>query len=169
MADSFEFFAENLSIAKKITDKYEASQSRSAILELLHLAQKQHGYISSGVIDYLSRYLSLSKVQIMEVVSFYSMFFQKKMGKYVLQFCGTTPCMLRGAEQVLEVCKNKLGLQNGQSTTDDMLFSVQEVECLGACIGAPVMQINNENYVENLDQEKIISLIDELSSTNHQK
>ncbi len=147
---------------QKILTRYPDGKKASAVLPLLHLAQRQNsGHISPDVIEYLATLLPLSTIKIQEVVSFYSMFYQKPVGKYLIQICGTTPCMLRGSENLQQICYKKLGIKNHETTTDGN-FTLVEVECLGACTGAPVVQIN-DNYYENLTEDSLVQLLETLS------
>lgn len=159
--DTFEFNKENLDKAKKIISKYPEGRQRSAILPLLDLAQRQNGgWLSQKAIEYIADMLEIAHIRALEVASFYTMFNLKPLGKYHVQVCGTTPCWLRGADDIMKTCSKKLGIEKGQ-TTKDGLFTLSEVECLGACVDAPVVQINDD-YFENLTSEKIEQILDNL-------
>lgn len=133
---------------------------RSATLPLLHLAQSQAGYITEGIIRKVAKIVDVHPSEIMDTVSFYSMFYQKKKGKYHLQFCQTLSCFLNGADELVDhVCK-KLRIKTGETTTDGK-FSVSKVECLGSCGTAPVVQVNLD-YHENLNVKKVDDLINSL-------
>ncbi len=157
----FSFLEDNLHIAVKILTRYPIDRKKSAILPLLHLAQKQNqNYISDDVMIYLAKFLDMPVVKIKEVVSFYSMFNQKKVGKYLVQICSTLPCMLRNSEELEQVCKKKFGVPFGEITSDN-LFTFTKVECLGDCTNAPVVQINDD-YYNNLNGDKILNLLNSL-------
>lgn len=158
----FVFTPENLKKASEIVAKYPDSRERSAILPLLDLAQRQAGgWLPQPVIEYVADYLKMPYIRALEIASFYTMFNLKPVGKYHIQLCGTTPCLLRGADEVIGFCKNKLKIDLGQ-TTEDGKFTLTEVECLGACVDAPIAQINDD-YYENLTPESIDKIIDDLS------
>lgn len=157
-ADDFCFHSENLEKAKNVISKYPAGKERSAILPLLHLAQLQNkNWISPAVVAYIAKLLSLREIEVEEIVSFYSMFNNQPVGKYLLQVCRTTICWLCNNkciyDAVADVCKLRVG-----ETSKNGLFTFVEVECLGACVNAPVLQIN-EKYYENLTYEKVVSLL----------
>ncbi len=153
----FKFNNTNILKAKKILEKYPKKFSKSAILPLLHLAQEQlDGWLNKSSIQYISKYLKLPLINVYEVATFYHMFNLKKVGKNCIGVCTTTPCWLRGSDLILKKFEKDLNIKVG-SITKDGLFSLYETECLGACIDAPVIKINN-NYYENLklDDIKII-------------
>jgi len=157
----FVFTPENLEKASNIVAKYPTSRERSAILPLLDLAQRQsEGWLPQYVIEYVAEYLKMPYIRVLEIASFYSMFNLKPVGRYHIQLCGTTPCLLRGADEIAKICKTKLQIDFGQ-TTEDGKFTLSEVECLGACVCAPVVQINDD-YYENLTPESFEKIIDEL-------
>lgn len=158
----FSFSKENAKIALQILERYPEGRSKSALMPLLYLAQEQNNnYISNEVIVYVADYLSLPVAKVEEVVSFYTMFNREPVGKYHVQHCGTTPCMLMGSEKVQAACMKYLNLNELGQTTKDNLFTVSEVECLGACSTGPVVQINND-YYENLDEKSFIAILDNL-------
>ena len=134
---------------------------RAALLPTLHLAQREFGYISSETIEYIASLLELTPAEVWNAVSFYSLFYRKAMGMYVVQVCQTLSCSLLGAQHILDHLVKKLGINPGE-TTSDKRFSLLKVECLGSCGTAPVMRINDE-YYENLTTEKIDALLDSLS------
>lgn len=165
---SFVFIKSNVQVAQSIISKYPSARSRSAILPLLHLAQKQNNNcITPEVISYIAELLALPEIKVQEVASFYSMFNLKPVGKMLIQVCGTTSCMLRGCESIMSTCCNKLSIKPGE-TTEDGMFTVKWVECLGACANAPVMQIN-DNYFEDLQDQHIEKIIDDLKSNREPK
>ena len=133
---------------------------RSAIVPLLLYAQDEVGYVSDEVIGEVARRVEVRPIEVTEVVGYYSMLHRQPVGKYNFQVCTNISCMLRGADEIFEHCAKKLGIGHKQ-TTPDGLFTLEEVECLGACCGAPAMQVNYE-YYENLTPEKIDALIEEL-------
>jgi NADH-quinone oxidoreductase subunit E len=133
---------------------------RSATVPLLLYAQDEVGYVSDEVIAEVARRVDVRPIEVVEVVSFYSMLHRQPVGKYHLQICTNISCMLRGGDEIFQHCCQKLGIKNKQ-TTPDGLFSLEEVECLGACCGAPAMQVNYD-YYENLSAEKIDALIEGL-------
>jgi NADH-quinone oxidoreductase subunit E len=159
----FGFNAENLLRAKNILSKYPANRQQSALLPLLDIAQRQNGgWLSKEAMDYLANFLSLPMIKVYEVASFYSMFNLQPVGKHLVQVCTTTPCWLRGSDEVLSACKKKLGVNVGETTTDGQ-FTLVEVECLGACVNAPMMQINDD-FFEDLDASSTAKILDELAA-----
>jgi NADH-quinone oxidoreductase subunit E len=162
-AETFEFNIENLAKAKSIVAKYPEGRQKSALLPLLDLAQRQSGgFLPHHVIEYVANFLEIPFMRAYEVASFYTMYNLKPVGKYHIQVCGTTPCWLRGAKDIENACEKKLGITTGQ-TTEDGMFTISEVECLGACVNAPMVQINDD-YFEDLTPEIMQDLIDKLKS-----
>ncbi|HZP00595.1 MAG TPA: NAD(P)H-dependent oxidoreductase subunit E [Terriglobia bacterium] len=133
---------------------------RSAIVPLLLFAQDEIGYVSDEAIEEIARRVDVRPIEVIETIGYYSMLHRQPIGKYNFQVCTNISCLLRGGEEILEHCKRKLGIGHKQ-TTPDGLFSLEEVECLGACCGAPAAQVNYD-YYENLTPEKIDQLIEEL-------
>ena len=162
----FTFTEENLAKAAVILDRYPVDRRRSALLPLLDLAQRQMGgWLSQEAIAYVSTYLGLPPLQGYEVASFYSMFNFAPVGRYFVQVCTTTPCQLRGAQDILEACQTyaqKYQRAGAGLEEDPDLFSVCEVECLGACVNGPVVQINDD-YYEDLDRERITEVLHKLA------
>ena len=157
----FKFNNSNILKAKKILKKYPKKFSQSAILPLLHLAQEQSdGWLNKSSIEYISKYLKLPLINVYEVVTFYHMFNLKKVGKNCIGVCTTTPCWLRGSDVILKKFEEDLNIKVGGITKDE-LFSLHETECLGACVDAPVIKINN-NYYENLKLEDIKKIVKNL-------
>ena len=157
--DSFQFSEENLIKAKKIIKKYPEQKQASALMPLLYLVQWQNeNWIPLVAIRYLAKMLTIPYIQVYEVATFYSMYNLSPVGKYFVQVCTTTPCMIRGAGKLVEVCKNKIS-QNQNELSANKICSWMEVECLGACVNAPMMQIN-EDYFEDLNEEKTKEIID---------
>ncbi|WP_334129258.1 NADH-quinone oxidoreductase subunit NuoE [Sneathiella sp.] len=159
---AFEFTPENVEAAKTFIAKYPEGRQQSAVLPLLDLAQRQNeNWLSREAIEYVARFLDMPYIRVFEVVTFYTMFNLKPVGKYYLQLCRTTPCWLRGSDDLEAVCRNKLGISNGETTADGM-FTLLEAECLGACVNAPVIQINDD-YYEDLNAENFEALLDKLA------
>lgn len=163
---SFAFTPENLVEAKKIIAKYPADQQRSAVMPLLHLAQQQHeNWLPRAAMDYVGDMLGLAHIRVYEVATFYTMYNLAPVGKYHLQVCTTTPCWLRGSDDVVKACQSKLGIKVGETTADGM-FTLAEAECLGACVNAPMMQVDTAStstYYEDLTAENTAVLLDQLA------
>lgn len=155
---NFSYNEKNLEIAQRIIKKYPTTGKRSAVLPLLDLAQRQTGWLPISAIEYVANFLDMPYIRVYEVATFYTMFNLKPVGKYHIQVCTTTPCWLRGSDQIMLACEKKLGIKSCEITNDKQ-FSLIEVECLGACVNAPVVQINDD-YHEDLNTEKINDLID---------
>lgn len=161
--EDFKFTAENLVKAKEIIKKYPDGCQRSAVMPLLDLAQRQNeNWLPRNAMDYIADMLNMPKIKVYEIANFYTMYNKKPVGENLLQVCRTTPCWLNGAEKITSICKKELGIEIGQ-TTEDGKFTLKEVECLGACVNAPVMQINDD-YYENLTEEQIPNLLSQLKS-----
>jgi NADH-quinone oxidoreductase subunit E len=163
---NFAWTEANAALADGIIARYPPGRQQSAIMPLLDLAQRQvgaetttQGWLPVPVIEFIATLLDLPYMRAYEVVTFYTMYNIAPVGRYHVQVCGTTPCMLRGSDDVLAACKNK-GLSKGKTTPDGM-FTLTEVECLGACANAPMVQINDDNY-EDLDYDKTIAVLDAL-------
>ena len=160
---SFEFSKENLIEAEKEIKKYPKGKKASAVLSLLFLVQKQNdNWIPLAAIKYVAELLDIPYMQVYEVTTFYSMLNLSPVGKYFIQVCTTTPCMIRGAGKIVEACKEKIS-ENENELSKDKTCSWMEVECLGACINAPMIQINND-YYEDLDKEKALKILDQIIS-----
>ncbi len=158
---SFAFSPENLERAKAHIAKYPPGRQASAVLPLLDLAQRQQGgWLPRAAMDYVAEMLGMARIRVYEVASFYTMFNLRPVGRYLLQACTTTPCWLRGSDDVVAACERKLGIAMGE-TTPDGLFTLVEVECLGACVNAPVLQVNDDFY-EDLDGPATETLLDAL-------
>lgn len=154
----FEFSPANGKKVKAHIAKYPAGRQRSAVMPLLWLAQEQNGgWISREAIEHIAELLGMPKIQVLEVATFYSMYILKPIGKHHVQLCGTTPCWLRGSDEVMRACKD-FGLEKGK-TTGDGLFHLTEVECLGACCNAPMVQIG-DHYYEDLDYDRMTALLE---------
>jgi NADH-quinone oxidoreductase E subunit len=159
---SFDFTPENLEAANKIIAKYPPGRQASAVLPLLYLAQRQHeNWVPTAAMDKIAQMLGMAPMRVYEVATFYTMFHLKPVGKYLLQVCTTTPCWLRGSDAVVEACHRKLGIGIGGSTADGK-FSMIEVECLGACVNAPILQVNDDFY-EDMDGKLTEALLDKLA------
>lgn len=161
--EKFSFSAENLQIIQSILKKYPADRQESAVLPLLDLAQRQcEGWLPPPAIMTVASILNMPEIRVYEVASFYTMFHLKPVGKHHIQVCRTTPCWLRGSEQILATCKTHLGIQSNEVTSNGQ-FSLEEVECLGACINAPVVQIN-DTYYEDLTSDSMKEILQNLAS-----
>ena len=159
--ESFEFTPENLEKAKAHIAKYPPGRQASAVLPLLDLAQRQHGgWLPQAAMDRVAEMLEMAPIRVYEVATFYTMLNLRPVGRYLLQACTTTPCWLRGSDEVVRACCNKLGIGIGD-TTPDGLFTLVEVECLGACVNAPILQVNDDFY-EDLDATTTEALLDAL-------
>ncbi len=166
--EGFQWTDENARRAKEIIGWYPEGRQLSASLPLLDLAQRQvgadtntQGWLPIPVMEFVAKELDTSYIRILEVATFYTMFNLEPVGRFHVQVCGTTPCMLRGSDDVFEACY-KRGLRKGH-TTEDGLFTLTEVECLGACANAPMVQINDDNY-EDLTEESMAAILDALAS-----
>ena len=158
---TFNFTSQNLIQAKKIIKMYPSNFKESSIMPLLSMAQEQnHGWLPKKAIEYVSNFIEVPEIKVLEIATFYSMYNLSPVGRFHIEVCTTTPCMLRGSDPMLDLCKKKLGLEIG-GITEDGLFSLGRVECLGACVNAPVVKIN-ENYYEDLDSESLNKLLDSL-------
>jgi len=158
----FAFTPENMERAQSFMAKYPPGRQASAVLSLLDLAQRQHGgWLPRAAMDHVAGILEMAPIRVYEVATFYTMFNLQPVGTYHLQVCRTTPCWLRGAEGLTEACKRKLGI-GLRGRTADGRFSLIEVECLGACVNAPVVQINDDFY-EDLDPPKLEAILDALA------
>jgi len=170
---NFAWTAENAEQARKIIARYPKGREHSAIMPLLDLAQRQvgaetntQGWLPVPVIEYCAKEVGMPYIRALEVVSFYTMYNMAPVGRYHVQVCGTTPCMLRGSDDVLDACYKK-GLKKGH-TTPDGLFTLTEVECLGACVNAPMVQINDDNY-EDLTFDTMTNILNALEKSETPK
>jgi NADH-quinone oxidoreductase subunit E len=166
--EGFQWTDENARKAKEIIARYPEGRQASAILPLLDLAQRQvgaetntQGWLPIPVQEFVGRELDMPAIRVLEVATFYTMFNLEPVGRFHVQVCGTTPCMLRGSDDVLAACY-KRGLKKGH-TTEDNLFTLTEVECLGACANAPMVQINDDNY-EDLTEASMAAILDALAA-----
>ena len=159
--NSFEFSKENLFEAEKEIKKYPSNRKASAVIALLYLVQKQNeNWIPITALKYVAKLLDISYIKVYEVATFYSMFNLSPVGKYFVQICTTTPCMIRGSKKLVDVCKKRIS-NNQKELSENKLCSWTEVECLGSCVTAPMMQIN-QDYFEDLDEYKAEEIIKKL-------
>tara|TARA_B100001123_G_scaffold163555_1_gene188415 strand:- start:405 stop:1013 length:609 start_codon:yes stop_codon:yes gene_type:complete len=164
----FKFTDENLKKANLEIKKYPNKRKASAVLALLYLAQNQNdNWIPLAAIKYVAKLLDMPYIKVYEVVTFYSMFNLSPVGKYFVQVCSTTPCMIRGAKKLIEVCKKNIS-QNQNELSKNKICSWTEVECLGACVTAPMIQIN-QDYFEDLDENKCEEIILKLMNDEFSK
>jgi NADH-quinone oxidoreductase subunit E len=154
------FSPEKLKEVEAIKARYPEGKQRSAVIPVLHLAQQEFGgWLSTGTMDYVASLLNMLPIEVYEVATFYSMYNLKPVGKYMFEVCQTGPCMINGSDNIIEYIHQKLGIRPGE-TTEDGLFTLKTVECLGACGYAPMMQLG-KNYREHLTKEKVDAIIDE--------
>jgi NADH-quinone oxidoreductase E subunit len=159
---TFAFTQDNLKRAEKIIAKYPPGRQQSAMLPLLDMAQRQHqNWVPRAAMDYIAGLLGIAPIRVYEVATFYTMFNLAPVGKYLVQICTTTPCWLRGSDDVVTACERKLGIGMNE-TTQDGLFTLKEVECLGACVNAPMVQINDD-YYEDLDGDSMTKLLEQFA------
>jgi NADH-quinone oxidoreductase subunit E len=160
---SFEFNSTSLESAKIIVAKYPKDKQQSAVMALLYIAQKQNSnWIPLAAMKCIGKYLDMPYIKVYEVATFYTMYNLAPVGKYFIQVCTTTPCMIRGAYKLVEACKEKIS-ENENELSKNQSCSWMEVECLGACVNAPMIQINND-YYEDLDKEKTLKILDKILS-----
>ncbi|MGV8947793.1 MAG: NADH-quinone oxidoreductase subunit NuoE [Candidatus Paracaedibacter sp.] len=160
---SFVFTLQNQQQIQVILQKYPLGRQASAVLPLLDLAQRQcGGWLPQGAIETIAAILEMPAIRVYEVASFYTMFNLKPVGKHHIQLCRTTPCWLRGSEGIQSVCESHLGIKSGEVTPDGK-FSLIEVECLGACVNAPIVQINDD-YYEDLTPDSMKSILQNLAT-----
>src|SRR5579859_6064309 len=159
--ESFAFTPETMKRAEAHIAKYPPGRQASAVLPLLDLAQRQSGnWLPKAAMDYVGEMLDMAPIRVYEVATFYTMFNLRPVGRWFLQACTTTPCWLRGSDDVVAACRKKLGIGVGESTADGQ-FTLVEVECLGACVNAPILQVNDDFY-EDLDGPKTEALLEAL-------
>ena len=158
---TFEFNPSSLEEANKIVSKYPKGKQQSAVMALLYIAQKQNdNWIPLSAMKYIAKFLDMPYIKVYEVATFYSMYNLSPVGKYFIQVCTTTPCMIRGANKLVEACKEKISEKENMLSNNNSC-SWMEVECLGACVNAPMLQINDE-YYEDLDKEKTLEIFDKI-------
>eukprot|EP01095_Lingulamoeba_sp_RSL-Kostka_P005791 TRINITY_DN1755_c4_g1_i1.p1 TRINITY_DN1755_c4_g1~~TRINITY_DN1755_c4_g1_i1.p1 ORF type:complete len:253 (+),score=88.10 TRINITY_DN1755_c4_g1_i1:72-830(+) len=153
----FEFTKENYKKCQVELAKYPKGYKRGALMELLKIAQKQHGWLPLAAMHKVAKIIGCEDMEVYEVATFYTMYQREKIGKNLVSVCATTPCMIRGSTGIYESIKNHLNIDYGE-TTPDGLFTLQEVECLGACVNAPMIQINDD-YYEDLTPETAVDVI----------
>ena len=159
--ETFEFNEKSINEAKKIISNYPAGKQQSAVMALLYIAQRQNNnWIPLQAMKYIARFLDMPYIKVYEVATFYSMYNLSPVGKYFFQICTTTPCMLRGAYDLVKVCKKKIS-ENENELSENGKISWMEVECLGACVNAPMMQVN-EDYYEDLNDKKLEEIIEKI-------
>ena len=159
--ENFEFNSASLVAAKTIVAKYPKDKQQSAVMALLYIAQKQNSnWIPLAAMKYIGKFLDMPYIKVYEVATFYTMYNLAPVGKHFIQVCTTTPCMIRGAQKLVEACKEKIS-ENENELSKDQSCSWMEVECLGACVNAPMLQINDD-YYEDLDKEKTLKILDKI-------
>tara|TARA_Y100001970_G_scaffold290017_1_gene422178 strand:+ start:2123 stop:2731 length:609 start_codon:yes stop_codon:yes gene_type:complete len=159
--EDFEFSDKNLERVKKSISNYPQGKQQSAVMSLLYIAQEQNqNWIPLAAMKYIAKLLNVPYIKVFEVATFYSMYNLSPVGKNFIQVCTTTPCMIRGAYELVQACKEKIS-ENENELSNDKSCSWVEVECLGACVNAPMMQINND-YFEDLNKEKTLKILDQL-------
>lgn len=161
--DNITFKPETMQEVQRIISQYPEGKQKSALLRILHIAQAEFGgWLSVSTMSYVAQILNIKPIEVYEVASFYSMYNLKPVGKYMLEFCHTATCATSGVESLIDYTCKKLGIKTGE-TTSDGLFTIKEVECLGACGYAPMLQLG-KSYREHLTPEKIDALIEELKA-----
>jgi NADH-quinone oxidoreductase subunit E len=164
----FKFNNKNLEEAQKIIKNYPEGKQQSAVMALLYLAQKQNdNWIPLVAMKYIAKFLSMPYIKVYEVATFYTMYNLSPVGKYFFQICTTTPCMIRGAYDIVKACKEKISNKENELSIDKTCSWI-EVECLGACINAPMMQINDD-YYEDLNKEKTEKIINQIQKGENPK
>ncbi len=163
-----QFSPESLALCQKIMDRYPAGKHKSAVIPILHIAQAEFdGWLSVPAMDCVAEVLKIQPIEVYEVASFYSMFNLKPVGKCVIEVCRTSSCWLMGAEDIVEHISKKLGIKDGQTTSDGM-FTLKTVECLGSCGTAPMLQCGAD-YYENLTLEKVDTILDNMKREGKRK
>ena len=163
----FEFTAENLRRVEAILSNYPTAHKAAAVIPVLDLAQRQHGWLPISAMNSVADLLGMARMRVYEVATFYTMFNRSPVGRYHLQVCTTTPCMLCDSTAILDTIRSKLGIEVGQ-TTSDGLFTLVEVECLGACVNAPMLKVNDD-YYEDLTPADMEFILDELAAGRRPK
>ena len=159
--ESFKFSTQNLKKVDEILKKYPLNNKKSAVMPLLYLAQRQNdNWIPLAAMKYIAKLLAMSYISVYEVATFYSMYNLAPVGKYFIQVCTTTPCLLRGADKLVKLCKEKIS-KNENELSRDGKCSWMEVECLGACVSAPMLQINDD-YYEDLNEKNTLEILESL-------
>ena len=159
--NEFKFSVENLKKVDNILKKYPIKNKKSAVMPLLYLAQKQNeNWLPLAAIKYIAKYLSMPYISVYEIATFYTMYNLAPVGKNFVQVCTTTPCLIRGADKIVKICKEKISPKQSEVSKDGSCSWI-EVECLGACVSAPMMQVNND-YYEDLDEKSVKEILDSL-------
>ncbi len=159
--ENFDFNPASLDAAKSIIAKYPKDKQQSAVMALLYIAQKQNSnWIPLAAMKSIGKFLDMPYIKVYEVATFYTMYNLAPVGKYFVQVCTTSPCLIRGADKIVKICKEKISNEENK-LSENKLCSWLEVECLGACVNAPMMQINND-YYEDLDEKNTIEIINSL-------
>ena len=159
--ENFEFTSTSLETANKVIKKYPKGKQQSAVMALLYLVESQNNnWIPLAAMKYIGKFLGMPYIKVYEVATFYSMFNLSPVGKYFVQVCTTTPCMIKGSKKITDICKKYIA-ENENELSENKLCSWTEVECLGACVNAPMMQIN-QDYFEDLDEVKTVEIIQSL-------
>lgn len=166
--DHFAFTAANQAEADAVIARYPAGRQQSAVMPLLAIAQKQNdNWLPKAAMDHVAALLGMPAMRVYEVAHFYSMYNLAPVGRHHVQLCTTTPCWLRGSDAIVKACESRLGIHMGE-TTPDGTFTLTEVECLGACVNAPMMQVNSvgqpDEFFEDLSSESVVRLIDDLAA-----
>ena len=161
----FQFSENSLKAANQIVQNYPKGKQQSAVMALLYIAQRQHdNWIPLSAMKYVAKFLKMPYIKVYEVATFYSMYNLSPVGEYFVQVCTTTPCMIRGAYKLVDACKEKIS-ENENTLSKNGKCSWMEVECLGACVNAPMMQINDD-YFEDLDVQKLEKIIENIKQNN---
>jgi len=165
---AFTFSDDNLKLAKAVIAKYPAGRQASALMPLLDLAQRQNdGWLSRAAMDYVADFLEISRIQAYEVATFYTMYNLRPVGRHHVQVCTNLSCWLRGADDIVDACRRNLDVEAGETTADGQ-FTLAEVECLGACVNAPMMQIGDD-YYEDLTAERTEEILQEIHAGGQPK
>ena len=163
--EKFEFTSDSLKAAQFIIEKYPKGKQQSAVMALLYIAQRQNdNWIPLAAMKYIAKFLSMPYIKVYEIATFYTMYNLAPVGKYFIQVCTTSPCLLRGAGKIVKSCQNKIS-QNQNEVSENGMCSWTEVECLGACVNAPMMQVNH-GYYEDLDSESVDKILDSFLKDN---
>ena len=163
-----QFSDASMALVQKIIKRYPEGRQKSALLPVLHLAQAEFGgWLSPETMDYVASILNLKPIEVYEVASFYTMYNLRPVGKCLLEVCRTGPCMLRGSDDIIEYLEEKLGIKDGETTSDGM-FTLKTVECLASCGTAPMMQVG-QHYMEDLTCEKLDGILDDLQNAHLNK
>ena len=159
--ENFEFNSSSLEAANKIISRYPEGKQKSAVMALLYIAQRQNNnWIPLAAIKYIAKFLSMPYISVYEVATFYTMYNLAPVGKHFIQVCTTTPCLIRGADKIVKLCKEKISPKENELSKSGNC-SWMEVECLGACVSAPMIQVNDD-YFEDLDEESTKEILDSI-------